>query len=42
MVKLKVSFDKAGAKINENQITALKESLWGKTGSGEKGAFIPK
>jgi hypothetical protein len=30
MVKLKVSFDKSWGKINENEIKAAIETLWGK------------
>ncbi len=36
-VRFKVSFEKSGAKINENEITAANETLWGKLG-----AFITK
>jgi len=41
MVKLKVSVDKSWDKNKLNKLTASKRSL-GKTGSEEKGAFIPK
>jgi hypothetical protein len=33
---------KAGTKINENEITAANETLWGKLAQEKMGAFIPK
>ncbi len=41
MVKLKVSFEKSWGKNKWHELTALKKSP-GKTGLGEKRAFIPK